>query len=85
MDGISLAYFDGRSIRIEKLSPNTDTGCVSQEVLDFLGITEDRATPAFKYALIGNNVWRAKIGKHGLWGYGRSIDAALTCAFNLVV
>ena len=78
MNGIEKAHLEKKTIRIEKLSAMTDTGCVSLDVLEFLGIKHDPLSPV---ELIGNNVWKAKVGKNGGWAYGRNINAALEAAF----
>ena len=84
MNGLQRAHFDERSIRVEKFSPITDTGCVCEEVLRLLGKPINRWQSDFVTEPIGNNVWRAKVGKRGEWGYGRSIDEALDAAFKAV-
>jgi len=81
MNGLQKAHYDERSIRVEKLSPNTDTGGVCVDVLKFLNEPTNRWEAGFKWKLIGNNVWRAKVGKHGKWAYGRNIEEALEAAF----
>ena len=83
MNGLQKAHYDNRSIRIEKLSPATDTACVCENVLRLLGKPTNRWDASFSCEPIGNNVWRAKVGKRGEWGYGRSIDEALDAAFAL--
>lgn len=79
MTNIDKAHHEQRSIRIEKLSTTTDTGCCCLELLEFIG--KKRVYPDYHTEYIGN-VWRAKIGKKA-WAYGRSIEEALAGAYAI--
>lgn len=62
MNNLHKAHYDERSIRVEKLSPKTDTGCVCEDVLKLIGEPTNRWASGFKLKQIGNNVWRRRAG-----------------------
>jgi hypothetical protein len=78
------AHRDTRSIRIEKLSSDTLTGCVCGDVLKFLG-RKPWGHPEYVEESIGINVWRVKIGRGRggkIWVYGNSLVDALSNAYK---
>ena len=78
------AHMEPRSIRIEKLSSDTMTGCVCGDVLRFLG-RKPWGHPEYAEESIGVNIWRVKIGRGRggkIWVYGNSLVEALDNAYK---